>query len=238
MIEKIISTSRTTEVHGSSRLIITSYSQAELPSDPVVTGIITQLTTATDELGAAIKRSKAQSILAEKDDIRDERVRAIGYQVQGYTYHPDEAIRNAAAVVKSVFDKYGFSVIKESYVSESSHIVSMLGDFAKPPVQAAIALLSGVTDNIAALQAAETDFENTSAEYAEELAEEDTQASASVLKKQVVTIINDDLVVFLRTARRFQAEIYGAFAATVAEIIAKNNEQVKKRQKKSDNEDE
>lgn len=44
-----------------------------------------------------------------------------------------------------------------------------------------------------------------------------------------VAIINDDLVPFLRYGERLQAATYGTFAATVAQLIADNNEQVKRR---------
>jgi len=232
MIEKIIATSRSTEIHGTSRTSINAFQQSELTADPVLSGIFAELTQKNNALGTAIDRSKAESILADKDGIRDGTVRDVGYLVKGYQHYPKQSVRDAADIVKKVFDKYGFSITEESYVIESSHIVSMLGDFAEPEVVAAIALLKGVDLNIAALQAAEDDFETTRAKFAEEEAEEQTQASATVLKKEVVAIINDDLVQFLRYNERFQAAIYGAFARTIAKLIADNNEQVKKRSKK------
>ena len=232
MIEKIILKSRTTEIHGTTRTINTSFQQSGLTEDVTLAEIFTRLVTANDELGVAIDRSKVESILADKDDVRDEAVRAVGYLVQGYLYFPSQEVREAAATVKKVFDKYGLSVTEESYVVESSHIVSMLGDFADRALSASIALLPGVSDNIANLQAAEDDFENTRAQFAEEEAEESTQLNATTLKKNVVAIINDDLVQFLRYGERFQAATYGSFAATVARIIDDNNAQVKKRANK------
>lgn len=234
MIEKIIATSRNTEIHGSSRTMNTSFLQSELTADPFLMGIFSSLATTTKELGVAIDRSRSESILAEKDDVRDNDIRAVGYLTQGYLYYPKQAVRDAAALVKKVFDKYGFSIIDESYLTESSHIVSMLGDFAAPEVVAAIDLLKGVDQNIAALQASQNDFERTHAKFAQDVAEDQTHASATVLKKQVVAIINDDLVQFLRSGERFQPATYGDFARTIAKIIANNNEQVKKRLKKDE----
>ncbi len=238
MIEKMMTTSRTTDVHGSTRLLNNAFQQSGLTEDPTLKPMYTAINDRNTSLGDAIDRSKAQSVLAGKDDVRDAADRAVGYLVKGYTYHPDESIRNAAMVVDEVFEKYGFAVTKEGYVTESSHLVSMLGDFAAPKVQAAITLLSGVPENIASLQAAQDDFENTQTEYAEELAEEDNLLNATSLKKEVLTLINDDLVVFLRSAERFQTATYGTFAATVAKIIADNNEAVKKRSKKDDKDEE
>jgi hypothetical protein len=238
MIEKIKVNSRITEIHGTARTLSTSYQQSGLTADPFLMGIFAKLDPKTTELGEAIDRSKAESILAEKDDVRDEAVRAVGYLVQGYLYYPKESVRNAAIAVKAVFDKYGFSVTKESYVSESSHIVSMLSDFAAPDIVAALTELKGVDQNIASLQSAEDDFETTRAQYAEEEAEEATKVSATVLKKEVVEIINDDLVQFLRSGERFQPDMYGTFARTIDQIIDDNNEQVKKRGNKDKPEEE
>lgn len=234
MIEKIISSSKTTEIHGSTRLLDNAFQQSSLTQDPTLGPIITAINTTNTELGVAIDRSKAQSVLADKDEIRDNAVRAVGHLVKGYTYHPDQAIQEAAHVVEKVFDKYGFAVTEESFITESSHVVSMLGDFSAPKVQAAIAVLSGVAENIATLQVAQTDFENTQTLYTEELANEDKQLNATELKKEVVTMINEDLVVFLQSAKRFQAATYGAFADTVAKIIADNNSAVRKRRKKEE----
>ena len=237
MIEKIVVNSRTTEIHGTTRLLINAYLKSGLTADRTLISMFNAITEQNTALGNAIDRSKAQSLLSEKDDIRDAADWAVGHLIKGYTYHPDETIRNAALVVDAVFNKYGFAVIDESYVTESSLLVSMLGDFAAPKVQEAIALLSGVAENIASLQAAQTDFENTQTQYAEELAEENNQLNATTLKKEVAALINDNLVVFLRSAERFQAETYGAFAATVAKIIADNNNAVRKRWNKGDSED-
>jgi hypothetical protein len=234
MIEKIKVNSRTTEIHGSARTINTSYQQSGLTADLFLMGIFSPLAVKTDELGVAIDRSHSESILADKDGERDGGVRAVGYLVTGYLYYPKQTVRDAAGIVKKVFDKYGFSVTEESYVTESSHLVSMLGDLAAPEVVVAIALLKGVDENIAALQAAQDGFETTRAKFAKDEAKEDTYASATVLKKEVVTLINDDLVQFLRTGERFQPDMYGAFARTIAKIIANNNEQVKKRSKKDE----
>ncbi|MCY1722397.1 DUF6261 family protein [Prolixibacteraceae bacterium Z1-6] len=237
MMEKIIVTSKATEIHGTSRLLSNAFQHSGLSTDATLAPLFTTLDTATTRLSEAIDRSKAQSILAGKDSDRDYTVRAVGYLVKGYTYYPDNEVRNAAFLVEQVFEKYGFAVTEESYVNESSHIVSMLGDFAAPKIQAAIALLPGVAENIALEQAAQNDFENTQTEYAKELAEENTLLNATTLKKEVATLINDELVVFLRYSERFQAAIYGTFAATVAKIITDNNIQVKKRWKKETQEE-
>ncbi len=56
--------------------------------------------------------------------------------------------------------------------------------------------------------------------------------NATTIKKEVVNIINNNLVVYLRAMEQVDEPTYGNFARTIAQIIANNNEVVKKRRKK------
>ncbi len=224
--------SRTTEVDAVSLRTIGAYKNTSLSSDAHLASIFTGLETESARLTAAIKRSKAESELEVKDEVRDDKVRAIHYLLMGLLHHPDPAIQNAAEEVENVFDNYGLSILGESYATESSLATSLLGDFSKPKLQVAIAALSGCTEIVAALQAAQTDFEATRIVYEEEKAKEGTLENATIIKKEVANIINDNLVVYLRAMLQVDEPTYGDFARTIAMIIADNNEVVKKRRKK------
>jgi hypothetical protein len=65
-----------------------------------------------------------------------------------------------------------------------------------------------------------------------EKAKEGALENATELKKAVVAIINDQLVVYLRAMQMADPEMYGEFAATISVIINENNETVKRRAKK------
>ena len=121
---------------------------------------------------------------------------------------------------------------RESYSSESSLINSLLGDYTKPKALAAIALVPQCTEYIAALQAAQSDFESTRLSFEEARGEEGTLENATALKKEVLAIINDKLVPYLNVMEQLDDATYGAYARTLAEIIAANNEVLKKRRKK------
>ena len=62
-------------------------------------------------------------------------------------------------------------------------------------------------------------------------------ANATALKKDVIEIINDKIVIYLRAMEIVVPDTYGNFARTIAQIIADNNEVVKKRRKKDEPED-
>ena len=234
MLEKLMTNSRVTEIDAVSMRMIGAYQNTTLSSDPHLVSMFSALEPKSVLLTAAINRIKVDSVLESKDETRDDKVRSLSYLIMGLLHHPDEEIKSAAQEVEKVFDNYGMAITGESYASESSLIVSLLGDLAKPKLQAAIAKLSGSAEIIAALQAAQEDFEATRITYETEKAEEGTHANATTIKKEVLDIINDQIVVYLRAMEQVDEPTYGAFARTIAEIIADNNEVVKKRSKKKE----
>jgi hypothetical protein len=234
MIKKLITKSRVTEVDAVSTRMAGAYKNSELSTDPHLSNMFNALVPLSANLSVAINRSKAESNLEEKDEKRDDNVRSLFYLIQGLLHHPDEAIKAAAKKVQKVFDKYGVGITGENFATESSLITSLLGDLAKPNLQYAIAQLSGCAEIIAALQASQDEFETARIAWEQEKAQEGTQTNATGIKKEVVDLINNKIVIYLHAMEIVDEPTYGAFARTVAEIIADNNEMVKKRRKKSE----
>lgn len=232
MIQKLMTNSRTTEVSGASERIVGAYKRTGLSSDAHLSGMMTGLEGDLARFTAAIKRMKAESELEAQDELRDEEIRALYYLVLGLLHHPDKAIKAAAQKVFAVLEHYGLSVADESFATESALVGSMLANLAKPGLQEPIAALSGCAGCIAKLQVAENNFDTARIAFEEEKAREGTLESATDIKKRVVTLINEKLVVYLLAMDQVYPETYGPFAGTVAEIIADNNEVVKKRRKK------
>ncbi|WP_157493554.1 DUF6261 family protein [Draconibacterium sediminis] len=234
MIDNLMSTSRVTEVDAVSMRMLGAYQTTSLNTDQHLSAMFTGLESLSAALTAAINRGKAESDLEEKDEARDTQIRALYYVVMGFLHHPDAAIRQAAETVDKVFAKYGVSITGESYATESSLISSLLNDLSVQKIKDAIAILPGCADVITALQAAQQAFEAARITYEQEKAEESTQASATKQKPELVALINEKIVVYLRAMEVVDVETYGAFARTIATIIAENNEVVKKRRKKQE----
>lgn len=232
MIEKLMTASRVTEVDAGSTRIIGAFHTTTLSSDPHLNGMFSNLVSRTTALTSAIRRSKAESVLENKDEDRDNKARSFNYLVLGYMHHPDPAVKTAAEAVNKVFDKYGLEMTGESYATESSLINSLLDDLSKPNLQDDIALLPGCAETISALQTAQDEFEAARIAYEQEKAQESTLANASEIKAEVLALINEKIVVYLRAMEVVDEPNYGALARTVATIIAENNETVKKRRKK------
>jgi hypothetical protein len=235
MIQKLIPSSRVTEVNDAATRSSGAFGESGV-TDPYLTTTFAALDAANLTLSLAIKRSKAESDLEEKDEVRDDKVRALYYLINGFLYHPTREIKDAAQMLMDLFDNYGLVIVGESYATESSLVGSLLLDLAKPKYAAAITALSGCADLIAQLQTAEDDFEQARIAYETEKAKEGMVENATLVKKEVLTLLNDKIVIYLRAMEQANPAIYGVFVATVAQIIADNNEQVKKRQQKPDDE--
>lgn len=238
MIENLIGKSRNAEVSNVTNLTIEAYNQSGLSSDAHLSKIFAELIPLFGQLSQAIKRMKAESELEEKDELRDNAVRGVFFAVQAASYQPNAAIQSAAQSVSKVLDKYGLSMISESYAVESGLVDSLLSELAKPAIQTAVAAIPGCADLVAQLQAAQADFEASSLTYEQEKGKEGQLDNATTLKNAVVKQLNARLVVYLNAMQTVDVETYGNLANTIAQIISDNNITVRKRHKKTNPEEE
>jgi len=238
MIPLFMMTSRVTEVDGSALRINNAFQNSGLNTDSNLVKIFEPLQNASALLSAAINRLKVKSEQQTKDEVRDEKITGLYYLLVSFSHHPDAQIQQAALNLLGIFDKYGLAMKDEGYTTESSLVNSLQGDFSKPEQQANIALVPQCAEYIAALDAAQTDFENTRVAFETARAEEGTLENATALKKEVISLINGQLVSYLNVMVQLDEPAYGAFARMVEEIISANNEVVKKRRKQEEPEEE
>jgi Family of unknown function (DUF6261) len=228
---KLATNVRVTELNSVADIIITEYKKANISSDAFLTGIIEELQALNAKLTEAINRIKAESNLAEKDELRDSKVRAVNYLTKGFVHHPDITINTAAKIIDEVIYHYGIKLVKESYATESSLIESLLIDLSNADLQASIALLPGLSELIDQLRAAQTIFEEAQVIFEKEKAEEGNKENASDIKQKVIVIINEKLIVYLRAMVLVNEAMYGKFVRTVAQTIDDVNTIIKKRKK-------
>lgn len=95
----------------------------------------------------------------------------------------------------------------------------------------AIAKLQGVPETITTVDVAQKDFENLALQQAEGESVKKDLTSASKLKKGIIIEINNSLVGYINTMAKVNPPVYEATVKTIAELIDKNNELVKRRRK-------
>jgi hypothetical protein len=225
---------RATEVNAVSGGIIAEYNKGNWNSDAYLSSIFTRLKTKTANLTEAINRIKTESNLEAKDEQRDNNVRAVYFLASGFAYHPDAIISGAAKKVYAVLEHYGLDIVNQSYATESSLINSLLLEFSNSEIQNAIAILPGLSQVIDGLRSSQNAFELAQLQFQEGKSKEGTEENATEIKKEVLSIINDKLVVHLKAMVQVDMEKYEEFAGTVTQIIDDMNVTVKKRKKTSE----
>ena len=231
LITKIKTTSRNGDTSALLSLVLKAFEKDNWSTDTFLYSIIERTSGTNTKLIEALRRLKVYSQMAEQDDVRDKAIKALFKLVEGYVHIPIAAIQEAALVVENVLNQYGLSIQNEDYAEESADIASLLNDLSKPDVVAAIAKLQGVAEAITALSTAQNDFENLALQQAEGESVKKDLASASQLKREGIKEINDNLVGYMNTMAKVKPATYEATAKTIAELIDKNNELVKRRYK-------
>ena len=234
IIAKLRSIIRTTELGSVVSTIITEFKKNDWASDLHLTGIFGLLEPKTLQLTKAINRIKAESILEDKDELRDNKVKNIYYLVFGFMHHPDEEISSAATKINGVMEHYGLEIINESYATESSLVKSLLEDLSGEELQTTISALPGLNQLLNDLRSAQTEFEEAQVLFEKEKSKEGMEENATAIKKQILPIINDKLIVYLNAMVQVDETKYLEFAGTVAQIIDDMNVIIKKRQKNSE----
>ena len=92
-------------------------------------------------------------------------------------------------------------------------------------------MVSGCAKIIADLQIAQNDFISAHFTWKEKKTQEGLTPCATDVKKDVLTIINDKIVVYLNAMQQAKGALYGKLALTVSQIINDTNKAVKKRSK-------
>jgi hypothetical protein len=231
LIKKIRTISRNGDTSILLDLILKAFDKNDWSEDTYVTPIIARTRANNTQLIEALKRLKAYSQMAEKDDVRDMAIRALFKLVEGYIYIPIAEMKEAALFVNTILKNYSLGILNEDYAEESADTKSLLNDLSKPDVLLAIAKLQGVAQTITTVDTAQKDFDNLALQQAEGESVKKDLASASQLKKELIVDINNNLVGYMNTMAKVKPAVYEATAKTIAELIDKNNELVKRRRK-------
>lgn len=216
-MKKFLATSSVAKISEVAMSIISAFDKQPI-ADVKLNQLIDELRQKSAEMTTAIKRAKTLSNLSELDAVRDQQWIAIVHLVDGYTYSPFAPVRDAAKRFNAVIERYGAGLAYENYASESAHLESALEDFAATDLVAAQALLSGVPELVQQLRQAQTAFHDARVQFGQTQAEEDNFVAASTIKKEVVNIINNKIILYLSAMLILDAQTYERFAKTIEEL--------------------
>lgn len=230
-MNRLRTNARISEVDGLSDTIVRLYkADSAAAEDAFLKNVMAEMESLSDKITAAILQDKVVSSLDAADSARDEAVRNLGALLSGYCVFPVEEKKNAAASLRSIYDKYAKSgITSASYTSESSMIESLLGDFSADSAKAQIEKLDGVDALISKIRSAQDGFTKANDEYTK--AKGAKGGSASSLKKPLVSVINEKLVTYLNTMSLVGNAALAEFSKNVGTEIDKVNSAVAKRGK-------
>jgi hypothetical protein len=134
------------------------------PEVLLITAQVTSTRTSAKELDNNFKLdqgSSLSSVLVTEDQRRDRALIGIHSCIEGYTYHFDTTIREAAILLLASIEKYGSNIQQQNYQAETSSVNSILESWTTDSKLAAALVTLKMVDWAAELKTANTLFNGT-----------------------------------------------------------------------------
>ena len=226
-MNKIISRIQVAELDGFSESVLAAFeSDGKAQKDAFVLSKMQELKKADEALNSAIAKNKVKSTLCALDRVRDEKFLVAKKMCDVYALFPIAKKRELNEPLKVIFDKYAKAGLrKASYKAESALIESMRKDLEVYGEN--IEGLEGMKEALDELFLAEDAFLCANKSYVDALSVK--SQSASSLKKPLLRIINDELVVYLSAMIVSKNENCTDFAKFVEAEIERTNAVIEKR---------
>ena len=228
-IPKILINARISEVNGVTQLVINEYTKGDYSADVYFTDLFNRVDSSNKMLSEAMKRDIVVSDLARLDENTDDIYTSLHGLVKGCTYHPNANISEAGDKVFKLIDKYGLEVKSKSYREEYPLLTSLIHDSEGADYQVAIGKLSGCNVRFQQLKDAVDAFNTKQTAYLSERDDLKNLPSATEVKKQLISIVNNELNTYLCAMEIARPEVYKALADFVANRIKESNAAVRNR---------
>lgn len=132
------------------------------------------------------KKSNITQLLTQYDQRRDDAIVCLRLTARAYSNHYDDATRNAANQVLSTIDKYGKSLHKLNYQSETSVLSNLYGDLTSERMAPMTAALH-MTDVVEEMNTSNNLFNETYLARVEESAAKEQVATSQLLQETIVS---------------------------------------------------
>ncbi|MCU4177819.1 DUF6261 family protein [Carboxylicivirga sp. N1Y90] len=229
-IEKIITNTRSAEANDLCTSISSVIDKAGI-DDPHLSATKAEIDASNLSLTQSIKKDKAESVLDERDDSRDAVYRSILHLNKGYLHHPDTKVKESATHAEAVIEKYGFELTDATYSAQSALVDSFMADMAQTELATDLAVLPGISGLLEQLSQEQASFKLAESELLAARSNEQQASNATAVKKDLLKLVNNKLVVYLRAMLQVNPAQYKDVATQIALLIDKSNTVVKRRRK-------
>ena len=219
-------------IHDTARLgaRVSGVLEESTVEDANIDTLKTNITSSTSLLRMVLDKNMGKSLLEMSDDQRDNTSRSALYLNKAYLLHPDKNIREAASAVDEVFGRYGFDLTKMNYTAQSEANKVIFRELKSEELAPQVAILPGMTEVLSQLEADEEKFIADQKEWTDALAKDKLTQTASAHKAELLKLINDQLVSYLRAMMQLNPEAYQEVCSKISVLIEEANDLVKRRQ--------
>lgn len=231
--ERVLNNTRVSEVNWVTQQIVDEYQKGDYSSDAYLSPAMEKVIGQNGRLRVAIMRDALESELAELDDVADNEVTLLHGLTKGYTCHPDENKARAAYQLFKMVDKYGLEVKEKGYNEEYPLLRSMIAESKTDVYKACFEALPACQERFNLLEAAVNNFSSKQNAFNLEKDERKEKESASVIKKQLLDLLNNEVMPYLDVMQKVKTDLYGGLTQFAANRISESNAAVRNRGNKS-----
>ncbi len=232
-ISTLLTTARISEVGGTGENLLKAYADTGITEDANLQTIINLLTEKNALLITAIEKNKAYSQLEEFDQARDAAFKALYQYLEACTLLPEGITQTAALGIFPTLKKYGIGMTRLPYTEQTAQMKSLIEELAKDAITEQSSKIVHLDGMIETLKQTQTDFQQAHSDYTSQISLSKGEQSATELKSEVLQIINEKLVMYMRAMATTFPDTHAQFAQELAVEINKTNQNIKSRSNKS-----
>lgn len=228
-MKQIHSSSNTSEIASVASGIVELNKTNTIAEDGFFTITYTKLQGKSNELIQKINTGWYSLALEEKDELRDQDIRAIFYEVEAKCNRRPDSEQENALRIKTVLDRYGLKITRDSYSKESTNIKAMLSDLKSDELSDNIVSIPDLNILISNLDNSQASFDQTVAQQIKDKVERDNSKPASEIAQELKHIINNEFCPYTGAMSQANPAKFKKYADLLSKIIEDNNNQVRNR---------
>ncbi|WP_066628714.1 hypothetical protein [Labilibacter marinus] len=188
-------------------------------SDYHLISILKSLNQYTEALGLQVKKIKVDGPFEQSALLKLQHLEALRGLLTGYTFHPDEYVKNCAIKIRSIVDHHSIAIENDNCFIYSKGIKALLKDLVKPSIVSLMDPLPGVIELCDKFYHAQYNFNQLLNDSStQDINHEDWEALCK-LKKVIVDLIDQKLSIYLKSRIKGGDVFYADVALGLANII-------------------